>query len=338
MVAVAILALIMLLVTSLTDQVSKAWKKSTSQIEAFESARGAYATMTMQLRQATLNTYLDYYDSSGNLRTPATTSTFVPAQYARASDLHFVADQARTLVPGTTTLHPTHAVFFLAPLGFTETTTSYANLPNALNACGFYVEFASDYLPPFLSGGTVQPRYRYRLMEMLQPTESLTIYTNSTGTAGTPPAYDGWFYNFLPPNVAITSAPVHMLADNIIALVILPELSPHDSSTTPIAPNYTYDTRAGTITTTAHNQLPPLLRVVMVAIDEPSAVRLNPTGSTTPPSLITGLLSGATPLFQTASNLDADVATLGSALSAQKVAYRVFDTDIALRGAHWSTQ
>jgi len=340
MVATAILVLILALVASMTDQVGKVWKRSNAQIGSFEAARAAYATMTMRLRQATLNTYLDYYDVSGNQRTSANTATFVPASYARASDLHFVVDQAGTIVPGTATTHPTQAVFFQAPLGFTLVTASYGNLPKVLNACGYYIEFNSDkaYYPSFLNSTTVKERYRYRLMEFLQPTEALSIYSIPNSSAGTPPAYDNWFYNFLPPTVPQASAPLRMLSENIIALIILPELSPHDQSGSTLAPNYTYDSRAGTIATLTHNQLPPLLRVVMVAIDEPSAVHMTPNGTTTPPSLLTGLLSGGAHLFQTCSNLDADINTLTQALSTQKIAYRVFDTDIAIRGAKWSTQ
>ncbi len=346
MVSTVILLLIMGLVLSLTDQTSKIWKHSTAQIQSFESARAAYATMTMRLRQATLNTYLDYYDAAGNIRSASNTA-FVPASYARASELHFIVDQARTIVPGTAADHPTHAVFFQAPLGFTMNTTSYANLPNILNACGYYVEFNSDksFNPPFLDATAVKERYRYRLMEFLQPAESLAVYgtSSSSSVIGSLPAYDGWFYNCLPTNIGAipttqTNVPLRMLAENIIALVIMPEMSPRDASATVLAPNYTYDSRAGTISTITRNQLPPLLRVVMVAVDEPSFQRLVPSGSSTPPTVISNLLSSATPLFQTSASLDADLNTLTSALSAQKIGYRVFDTDIAIRGAKWSTQ
>jgi len=338
MVATVILLMIMALVAAMTDQVGKIWKKSNAQIESFESARAAFSTMTMRLRQATLNTYLDYYDASGNVRTAANSSTFVPASYARASNLHFVVDQASALVPLQTgqnaNFHPTQAVFFQAPLGFTVTTASYGNLPNILNACGYYVEFNTDaaYIPSVV-GASVNGRYRYRLMEFLQPTESFAVY--STASTGSASSYDSWFTNFLPPNVTQANAPLRMLAENIIALVILPELSPRDASSSSLAPNYTYDTRAGTITSLAQNQLPPLLRVVMVAIDEPSAKRLSVSAGTSPPSAIT---TDETSLFQTSSQLDADLNTLGSKLSSQKISYRVFDTDIAIHGAKWSTQ
>jgi uncharacterized protein (TIGR02599 family) len=347
LVAIAILALIMVLVSVMTDQTSKIWKHSTAEIQAFQNARAAFNTLTMRLSQATLNTYLDYYDGSSppRLRTSANAATFVPVNYARTSELHFVVDQASTLVPLNTTAtpaqtascHPGHAVFFQAPLGFTVTNSTYGGLPNMLNACGYYIEFNSDlpYLPAFLSGTTViQQRYRYRLMEFLQPTESNTIYSSSSGNQ--------WFANFLPPNATQAQAPLRMLAENIIALAILPELSPqtNPSQTNLVSNTYTYDSRAGDITNTkTHNQLPPLLRVVMVAIDEPSAQRLNPSGSAKPPTLISSLS-----FFKTTSSPDpntdinADLATLTQALSAQKIVYRVFDTDIAIRGAKWSTQ
>jgi uncharacterized protein (TIGR02599 family) len=361
LVAVAILALILVLVLSITDQTSKIWKHSTAQIQTFQNARAAYDTMTMRLSQATLNTYLDYYNSSYQSRasylasTP--TGTFVPAYYARNSDLHFVVDQASTLVPldktatpaQTAANHPGHAVFFQAPLGFTLTPTTYGNLPNLLNACGYFVEFNSDKssFPTFISAtSTVSERYRYRLMEFLPPTESNAIYnTASSGTS--PAAYEHWFTNLLPPVVTQPNVPVRMLAENIVALAILPELSPHDQTgatqTSLVTNTYTYDSRAGNIITNelTHDQLPPLLRVVMVAIDEPSAIRLNPNGNQYPPALISNLnifkTTSSNPPTDPNADINADVNTLTQALSAQKVTYRVFDTDIALRGAKWST-
>jgi uncharacterized protein (TIGR02599 family) len=349
LVATLILALIMVLVLSITDQTSKIWKSSTLQIEAFQNARSAYETMTMRLSQATLNTYLDYYNSAFKSRTAfiaATPSgTFTPTYYARSSDLHFIVDQTTTLVPlnsgatppQTAACHPGHAVFFQAPLGFTVTSATYGGLPSMLNACGYYLEFNSDlpYVPPFLSSSTlIHQRYRYRLMEFLQPTENNTIYSTATGT--------GWFSNFLPPHVSQASAPVGMLAENIVALAIVPELSAqtNTSQIKLVSNSYSYDTRAGNLTnTTYHNQLPPLLRVVMVAIDEASAMHLNPSGSNTPPSLISGLSTfKTTPSTSADTDVNADLNALTSALGGHKINYRVFDTYVAIRGAKWSTQ
>jgi len=350
LVATVILTLIMVMVLSITDQTSRIWKRSSSEIQAFQNARAAYDTMTMRLSQATLNTYLDYYNSSNQSRTAYLAAnpsgTFVPVNYARSSELHFVVNQATTLVPldtgaspaQTASCHPGHAVFFQAPLGFTTSSGTYGGLANMLNACGYYVEFNTDlpYLPSFLSSSSaIHQRYRYRLMEFLQPTESNAIFNTPSG--------NNWFTSFLPPNTTQAQAPLRMLAENIIALAIVPELSPqtNSSQTNLVTSSYTYDTRAGDILTNklTHNQLPPLLRVVMVAIDEPSAIRLNPNGSNTPPTLISSLN-----FFKTTSSpspntdINNDINTLTQALSAQKINYRVFDTDIAIRGAKWSTQ
>ena len=360
LVATTVLLLIMALVLSMTDQTSKVWRSSTAKIQSFQGARAAYDTMTARLRQATLNTYLDYYDNETppEPRNPSNGSSFVPYYYARDSDLHFVVDQCSNIFTGTPALHPAHAVFFQAPMGFT-TTSSYGPMQNMLNACGYYVEFNTDKpsFPPFLGSSTVvHERYRYRLMEFLQPSEANTIYKYPYPVNGTPALYDQWFENFLPTttsqvNSPTTGAPYHVLAENIIALIISPELASSDQS---IAPNYTYDSRAGTITNVYHHQLPPLLRVVMVAIDEPSAIRLIPDGTTTAPTFISTLFQGTTKLFQTPynppfnasapvsnpppNNLDADLNTLSQVLIAHKVNYRIFDTDIAIRGAKWSTQ
>ncbi|HEY0256741.1 MAG TPA: Verru_Chthon cassette protein C [Candidatus Methylacidiphilales bacterium] len=352
LVATVILVLIMALVFTMTDQTSKIWKSSTAQIQSFQAARAAYDTLTMRLRQATLNTYLDYYDNETPPETYAAflaanpSGTFIPAAYARNSDLHFVVDQAAHIFTGTQTLHPGHAVFFQAPLGFTANPASYGPLQNMLNACGYYVEFNTDKpsFPPFLSSSAVvHERYRYRLMEFLQPAEANTIYSIPYNLNTPISQYEQWFTNFLPTsagqvNNPASGAPYHVLAENIIALILSPELTPTDQS---IAPNYTYDSRAGGITTTTswHHQLPPLLRVVMVAIDEPSAIRLNPNGNSTVPAVISNFFAGGSnPLFQSAGNLDSDLSTLTQALNASKVSYRVFDTNIAIRGAKWSTQ
>ena len=360
LVATVILLLIMALVLSITDQTSKIWKTSTAKIQGFQSARAAYDTMTMRLRQATLNTSLDYYDSTLNPRTPASVN-FVPAFYARNSDLHFVVDQSWNIFTATPGVHPAHSVFFQAPLGVTST-SGYAPLQSMLNACGYYVEFSTDKpsFPPFLSAATaVHERYRYRLMEFLQPGEANTIYSTSYTAGMASTVYNQWFTNFLPTSLALVNTPpktppppYHVLAENIIALVVCPELTAKDQS---IAPNYTYDSRAGDITKLPHHQLPPILRVVMVAIDEPSATRLNPNGSTTPPTTISTLFQqGSSALFQTPynppyssttaannpapNNLDADLAKLTAVLTAQKINYRVYDTDIAIHGAKWSVQ
>jgi len=67
-------------------------------------------------------------------------------------------------------------------------------------------------------------------------------------------------------------AAVPMLAENVIALLVLPDRYAADSGPA-LAPSYGYDSR-NTANAVTLNQLPPRLVVALVAIDEASAERL----------------------------------------------------------------
>jgi prepilin-type N-terminal cleavage/methylation domain-containing protein len=360
LVACAILVIILAIVFELTSQVNQVWRSSTSRIQTFQEARAGFEAMTRRLGQATLNTYYDYYQNSSGtytLRTTANTATFVPSTYDRVSDLHFISGQAGTLLASSPTAitTQTHAIFFQAPLGYS---VSYQRLDNALNACGYYLLFdaATSSVPASISSApTYKPRYRFRLMEMLQPTESLGVYYGGV---------NDWFVN----NAASNS---RILAENVIALALLPELPPtKDATGTALAPAYNYDSRiplgatadpnwpsaspafppdsftatsstGTTVTVTRHHQLPPIVRVVMIVIDEPSAIRLQ-GNSTAVPAAIN--LSGTT-LFKNATNLTSDLQSVENICNATagnltgntlRLNYRIFDSQVILRDAQWS--
>ncbi len=76
------------------------------------------------------------------------------------------------------------------------------------------------------------------------------------------------------------------------------------------------------------NQLPPILHVAMVAIDEPSAQRICVNDN--PPDF------GVQSLFRDPKKLDADLATLETTLKAKNLGYQIFQADIGIRGAKWS--
>lgn len=104
-----------------------------------------------------------------------------------------------------------------------------------------------------------------------------------------------------------------------------------------IAPNYEYDSTKEWQTGQSPNasrpqgvqhMLPPLLRITMVAIDEPSALKLELAN--TGGNLIPGNL------FSNTGQYDADLKTLAAKLIEEKLSYRVFSTTVALRGAKWS--
>ena len=119
-----------------------------------------------------------------------------------------------------------------------------------------------------------------------------------------------------------------MLADNVVALVVEPERAANDPGTA-LSPLFSYDSR-DTGSTPTLNQLPPRLRVVLVAIDSVSADHLAAVnGSAAPP-----LVSPA--YFQQAAQLDQDLAALDGDLTSHKILHRIFDRQITLNTAVWS--
>ena len=336
LVASAILALLVVLLLTMVNQTSKTWKSTSGKIEEFRGARDAFDTITRRMGQATLNTYLDY-DNPAN-----------PKAYMRQSELRFLSGPTATIL-GSLTLPnstPIMSVFFQAPNGF-STNSSNSILQNSLNTWGYFVEYASDSnsRPGFLPVGAPAPRYRYRLMELMEPTENLSVY-NYTSTNRSYTNVD-WISNSM---ILTTNRPSHVLAENVIALIVLPKLSPTDVSNwnslgsnysaASLAPNFTYDSSINLNSNSpidpnlnTHNQLPPVIQVTMVAVDETSAVRFANTYS--------NLMSANSPqgyanLFQSASNLPTDLTTLGSILAAKQINYRIFTTDVMIKGAKWS--
>ena len=309
--SMAILAVILFVIFGVIQLTSRAWKSTRGKVEAFQGARAAFDSITQNLEQATLNTYYDYYDKNGDRRTPANSATFVPATYGRYSDLHFIS--GKSLVPG----QVGHAIFFQTPAGYSDQ-SKYQEMPTLLNACGYFVEFGKDRSrPTFLDSLTPSPpeRYRYRLMQVLQPSQQLSVYASATGST------------WLPDVSATATAPPRPLAENVIALVMLP-LPPEQDGSAPLAPLYEYDSRSGTQATTL-NQLPPLVEVIMVVIEETTAKQLE-QGSTAPDF-------GVGDLFKTADQLDANLAHLEGTLNDRRIPYRVFRKTVALRNAKWSS-
>ncbi len=177
-------------------------------------------------------------------------------------------------------------------------------------------------------------------MELMEPTQSMSVY-KAEAAAGGNSSYSAtsWFMNSL----QSTPAPVHVLAENIVALVLLPKLSPAMEATgsytdASLAPTYRYDsTGVGMSTLSDPNlnpksQLPPIIQVTMVAVDEASYVRFQSqqTG-TAMPALY------ASTLFTDATQYSADLATLQKNLRALRLNYQVFTSDVSIKGAKWST-
>ncbi len=347
-----------MLLAAITNSSFSLWKSTSGSIKMFAAARTAYGIMGTRLSQATLNTYLDYYDVSWNRR-PADAAAsiasyvaFTPARYGRASDLHFYSGPAATVLGGS---QQGDGVFFFAPMGYSNNNSTYADVPNLLNAIGYYVEWGSDqnYRPTFLS--SLPQRYRYRLIENVLPTQSFNAsaggYPAFTASPSTYAGYMKWITAGLATPAPTGSSVKSVLAENVIALIARPELSQQDATTVfgasgnpwNLTTNYIYDSRTLTgavrppISITNPSalqfaQLPALVRLVMVAVDETSARRLI-TGTTPPAAL---QLNAA--WFQNPANLNADLASLSQQLVAARVSYQIFNQIIAIRGAEFSIQ
>jgi uncharacterized protein (TIGR02599 family) len=335
LVAVAVLLIIMGILLSATTQTSKLWRSTTAKMEQFRAARDAFEEITRHLSQATLNTYWDYDNAAA------------PTRYVRQSELRFISGNMGTLTtaPPAPKQWPTQGAFFQAPLGFSEQ-TSTLGLENLLNTWGYYIEFGDDSAqrPAIITPATAPLRNRYRLMEMMEPSESLTLYKYTSGigffqsgkpnnplyvSSAPPSGYTGkeWF------TTPLNSGMSHVLAENIIALVILPKLSQAEDSTgTALAPTYSYDSTATNANATINpkNQLPPVVEVAMVAIDEASAIRLAQVQGTTMPDF------GQGGLFANASTMETDLGKLQATLINQHVTFHVFTTNVAIKGAKWS--
>ncbi len=344
----AVLVLIMSILLAMTTEMSKLWSTTTGKIEQFRGARDGFETMTRHLSQATLNTYWDYNNEAA------------PTSYIRQSELRFMVGKTETLAgqPTAPKRWPTYGVFFQAPLGFSEQ-SSNLGLENLLNTWGYYLEFTDDSAerPAMITTQIAAPRYRYRLMELMEPSESLSLYRYTSGlglfqsglsnnslylSSSPPSGYTGkeWF------TTPLSASLTHVLAENVIALIILPKLStveeqslqtagtiPSATIGTSLAPQYSYDSTAlnSNAALNPKNQLPPEVQITMVAIDEASAIRLAQVNGTTMPDL------GQSSLFTTASNMTADLATLQQTLTSQHINFHVFTTSVGIAGAKWSS-
>ncbi len=123
------------------------------------------------------------------------------------------------------------------------------------------------------------------------------------------------------------------MADNIIALILRPR-DPQTSGSTAPNNSYTYDSTSGATSSPqpiTANQLPPVIDVTMIAIDESSARRIE-SGSSQP-SVISSALANR---FTTPSLYESDLQQVTSALASANIAYRVFSSSVAIRESKWS--
>lgn len=373
LVSMTFLVILMLVVTQVVGIVQRTWVRSNSRVSQFREARTAFDLLTRTLSQATLNTYWD--NEFDPLRTDAAGQEVKRAKnYVRQSELQFISGPSTLVLQGAAgqaDSYPGHAVFFQAPLGITnlvEATGSLTNTENMVNLLcgrGYFVEWGDDnsYRPPFLSKlNTVPTRSRMRLMEYSPTAERNRIYDSALRPLVDSTVNNGkrWFnegaYAALNSVVqdkeaVLTRAFTRPVAENILALVISPQLETIGNATAPysIAPQYLYDStlkaNPGATASPANPQgtqhlLPPILKVTMIALDEVSGEFLSRAEND---AMRKEVLTAAAGMFQSAANYtkelegeDGKPGTFQTLLSSKKLSYRVFTTTIALKQARWS--
>lgn len=326
MVAMGILTVLMLMMTTLLDQIQRSWRFSESRITQFREARVAFDVMTKNIGQASLNTYWELRDSDKD---------GVYDGYFRNSELHFVTMDSSELSGGATQKPVGQAIFFQAPLGFS---TEYRNLNNLFNGRGYFVSFGSDkrFKPSFVKGAD---RFRYRLMEFRPPAESNQVFEDGQEEirSGKPQDFSNWFKQSMSVGDGDFESHLNPLAENILTIVVSPrdaletDASSRKQTFSEIAPNYSFDSNDQKATKFAQ-QVPPLVRVTMIAIDEAAAVRFE-NGSSAPAELELALNG----LFRSTANYTEDVQRLSKALDDLKVSHKVFSSLVLLRSSKWST-
>jgi uncharacterized protein (TIGR02599 family) len=377
LVSTAVITLLLLILVQMTGQTAATWRYTTGKAEQFREARSAFETMTRRIGQATLNTYLDYTYGTGNKvigyeRQSELRFASGPMQAAQSGTKQL---DYQSSIP-----RPTHGIFFQAPFGYVTPVAgnngaSVEGLETLLNTWGYYLEVGDDLglRPSFITQKISPKKVRSRLMELMQPAPSMMIYRFTSGTPGTSTTavknYNqlDWIHSGLKESLSGTpeTTPIsHVLATNIIALSILPKLSesdaeeaniPADQRDTLLAPKYYYHSaevgpaissaipaKLRGLVNTKH-QLPPVIQVTMVAVDETTYSRLGVTDASEDPLLVrkAQFLADASKynddLIYNARTNEGDQ-SLEKRLIDKRLNYRIFTTNIYLRGAKWSKE
>lgn len=329
LVSIAILIVLLLMIFSMVDQTQRTWVQASSQANQFREARLAFESITRRVRQATLNTYWDYeFDNQDQ-----------PTEYIKQSELHFIMGPTASLTGRPSNIFPGHGIFFQAPFGYVVE-PDYRQFTELLNAWGFFVEFGDDResLPAFLRG-RVQPTFRYRLKEFRLPAENFTIYEDAEQRRRAQTTEDNeWFSEFLGGG-AQSLLVKRTLAENILMLILTPMKAVPEKGASAAEifyqQGYLYNSRAGLgeeVSSSSQTEdtlhlLPALIRVTMIAIDEPSASREERGAN--PPSLIP---SG---MFNVPKNLESDLRNAEQQLLDRRISNRIFSTTIAMRESNW---
>ncbi len=318
LVSMVILAMILLVITSVIGQAQRTWKGATSRLSQFREARQAFDAVSRNLRQATINSHGDYLPRATPFSPPP------PPGIIRNAELGIRFDRATDIVTGGSGAAelPGSAVIFQAPLGLTAV-SEFRPLKNLLCVRGYFVRFGSDedFMPVGLKS-RLKERFRYRLIEYAPPTETNPVYVPGAKK-------DDWTF------ISETNGRKYfrIVANNVLALILAPTFNDGAAGNTPKDlgdpvqdPIYrfsSYEDGQYNQRSTLH-RLPASTQIIMVAVDDESAGRMI-TGETSP-----DILQQAGAPFTNPQALERDVAALREYMNGQKYNFRIFSSNVFL--------
>jgi uncharacterized protein (TIGR02599 family) len=335
LVSMVILSMILLVITSVIGKTQQAWKSTTATLSQFREARQAFETVSRELRQTTIKTWVDYNGFGAVIGSQ-------PSEPTKRGVGGLRLGQANSIVTGLGSASelPGSGVVFQVPGGLTQSAASvFQPLKWSMCKRAYFVRFSDDssYLPAGLVD-RLPARFRYRLIEFSPPTEENDLFgTGGSGNAGAP-----WMQvSSSAANSTATAGgqPVSRLrvvADNIIAMVMAasPRRAAIGGTVTNLAQSrnpflqYTFDSAAPQMVNgfNMNQSTPGLIRLIMVAVDDESAARMI-VGNSSP-----DILNRAGAGFTAPANIESDLNTLREYLAAQRYNFRIFTSDVYLPG------
>ena len=305
LVATGVLVLLLGILLAITNSVTQTVRWSVAKVDAFAAARSAFDLMNHRLSAATLNTYWDY------------DNPLAPTVYLRQSDLHFLT------VQNTQNSGYGQEIYFEWPESLSSDATVQST-QGLLNACGFFVQYGRNN--SFRPATVTADRWRYRLMQGIEPTEKLGVFGTKTSS---------WNTNVNNGGTAVR-AYATPVADNVIALVVWPRLAGNEDPTgTKLTADYQYDSRKDVTKNPqpiTANQLPPSVQVTLITVSEASAVRLD-SNSATPPAVIEDALRDK---FKAVADYEKDLKAITDSLATAHLEFQVFTNSVVLRESKWS--
>lgn len=315
MVSCVILMMIMVMLGLILMSSMKVWQKATIQSERARGEREG-VRLDRVLSRATLGAYYEA-TQKGVFLSPENEKTFVPDQYQRYSELRFRSGPASLLGLSSPRGNRivSHAVFFQAPLGIQSDQAPRRISSDLLNTVGFYVEYGdvSEGKPEHVK----KNQKRFRLIQMVEPSDRLSIskFTNRAAESNKDGRYQGDQWYKIPLEKESYS---YVVAENVLCLALRchdggKELNTYDYSSVQSG-NFFHD-------------LPPVIEVTMVILDERSAQRIQEE------DLVAEL--GIESLFQNPTAYAFDLTKIQEGLQKKKLNFQLVTYSVEMVNSTW---